>query len=1205
MKIILVFIASFLFQFGHAALPESSFSVDLTTGKWMESAKEDNTLRVWKGKTWEFTGEKSPAIYHFAEKQLVKVTPSSNKAPIVYSYDAKGRLVKREEGDKHFLELVLDDKGRVVEERAPLGKDATPIALSRFNYLSGRTEVIDPYGLKKIYYYNEEKQVTKLEHYDENGLYKTDTFKWEGGELKKQTLLDKEGNELLVQKNVFGSSGRLKEQIIIGDLTGRGQKETFTQKYHYDSQGVLEKVVGDDGIVLATPTPKTTGSETVVQNRSDGLPELKTLPNGEGESYEWDQYGNLIARTTSKDGGKRVTFTYDFMNRLIKESDGFGFEYDYLGRQTKQIDPDGNETEFVYDAMGRVIEKIDPEVLDPEGRPIRPRTQFKYNELDQLIETIDPDGFSTQIHYTARGQISRIEHPDGRIEEIFYQRNGLKEGEVPQEPELQLPEIEPLPLPTPTEEDPTQTLKVINDRGQQVMQKIFVDFLGIKSVKTFDALGRLERVEKYNLLGELFLSKEIRYTLAGIKAFESVNGETTDWEWGPGEKLKSVTENKGTAKERVTRYLYDDKGRLTHFIKPSGLTLSYSYDENGALIGLKSSDHSVEAAFIWNAEGRLVEAINQKTGKSTYRTYDEKGKLVEETLENGLKVVFEKDSIVLPDRSRIVYRRNEEGILQSVIREDKEGKTLYTHTYNGPDSEEMILGLGSIQTLRDKEERIVSITSPYREEKLHYDGFLLKSVEVDGKAKTFEYDAELRLKGKEKADPELDLDGNTIHANGRSLNYDAMGRLIDVDGTFLYEYDVFGRRISRTTAHEKILYLWDKMDEIGALSPEGTIKELKVIGSKGAVTVELDGTPYAALLDAKGSIAKLISPTSEAKSPWTYQGKREDAETGFIYFGARFLNPESGRFLTPDPKGYVDGRDLHQFARYNPNLFSDQWGHTAIMDGFKSLASTGWNAWLRLQSNLTEWREWLNNLSGMQYLHSRMEDLATLMLGKGFLIQSGYWHQERQTGVYGEGEINDKVRITFNHGILNIRSDLADNLRQISLAHGGNNVHYVYRPTGGFAWDLVKCMMVKNGYLSPEAKELIRIWRGLIEEMGGVDGGGKIIHYAHSVGGTDTFNALAHLSTEEQRMLDIRTFGSATLIPDINTYQVTNYVSKRDGVSMFDPLHYFPGLFVGDPTIIFVGSIFGIPLCDHPLSVDSYQLVIRTLGQAFLEAYSG
>lgn len=1223
MKLILLLVTTLLLNIGYGdlfSLPDQAFSVNVATGKWVESASEGETRRIWDGENWQWMGDKKSSQYHFTDKKLTKVTPPG-KAPIQYFYDKKGRITKRLEGDSRFIEISYDTKGRVIEERSPLGRDSTPYPYARFVYKNSETEVYDALGTKKIYKYNSDNEIVEIKHFSENGLYKIERFKWESGRLKKQILENARGEEIYTQKNIWDSSGKLVQQIITGNLTGRRPLDTFTQSLIYNKEGQVDKIDLGDGTEIKAPLPETAKPDkTVYQYNQYHQLITKTFPNGEIESYEWDLFGNLAARTTTKEG-KQERFTYDFMNRLIRESEGFSFEYDLCGRQTKQTDPEGNETLFSYDAFGRMTEKLDPEVLDPRGQVIRPTTRWIYNEMDQVIETIDPDGWSTKTSYTVRGQPTRIEYPDGRVEEQFYQVNGQeekKENAPPASPPLE--ELSPVekegestPVPPPEQpEDPSLIEKVFNERGQKVVQKTFTDFIGIRSVRTYDALGRLEKVEKYDIAGRHFLTKEMRYTPAGIKAVEITNGEITEWTWGPFERLDEVVQFKGTAKEKRTRLIYDQKGKLSHFIKPSGLTLAYAYDETGGLQSLVSSDGSVNYALIWGQEGRLNETIDLNTGKKTSREYDEKGQLIKEVLANGLTMKWEESATVLPDESRIRYIRDDKRILKQISRENADGETLYTHTYSHFDAwdllveEEMILGMGKVVYGRDKEQRITSIVSPYREEKLSYDGLQLKEIETDGVKKIFEYDDQFRLiKEAVPGSIEFDRDGNTIKSGTHTLKYDALDRLVTVDGIIHYEYDSFGRRISATYPEGKRLFFWDGMEEIGVATPDAQIQELKVMGSHGPAAVELDGYAFPALLDAKGSIASLATLSGDYESPWTYQGKRKDAETGFIYFGARFLDPARGQFLTPDPKGFADGQDLYHFAKYNPNAFSDTWGHTAIMDGFKSLAKTGLNALLRIHQTMSEWRSWVNNLTGLQSIQNKMEDAAYALFGQGFLTQVGYYQQEIQSGVFGEKEIDPLVRVTFNHGILNIRSDLIENLRQISTSHGNVNVHYVYRPTNGFAWDILKCGFVKMGYLSQEARELLRIWKGLIEEMGGAQAGGKVIHYTHSIGSADTRAALAYLSIEEQKMFDIRTFGSATIIPDVGSYKVINYVSRGDFITLIgEAISYFPARFRGNPHVVFVGNFFETGF-EHTFCSDSYKEVVIALGQAFLEAYSG
>jgi RHS repeat-associated protein len=57
---------------------------------------------------------------------------------------------------------------------------------------------------------------------------------------------------------------------------------------------------------------------------------------------------------------------------------------------------------------------------------------------------------------------------------------------------------------------------------------------------------------------------------------------------------------------------------------------------------------------------------------------------------------------------------------------------------------------------------------------------------------------------------------------------------------------------------------------------------------------------------------------SQASNPWRFASKRIDPETGWIYFGRRYYDPEIGRWITPDPLGFVDGPNLYAYLHHNP-----------------------------------------------------------------------------------------------------------------------------------------------------------------------------------------------------------------------------------------------------------------------------------------------
>ena len=65
---------------------------------------------------------------------------------------------------------------------------------------------------------------------------------------------------------------------------------------------------------------------------------------------------------------------------------------------------------------------------------------------------------------------------------------------------------------------------------------------------------------------------------------------------------------------------------------------------------------------------------------------------------------------------------------------------------------------------------------------------------------------------------------------------------------------------------------------------------------------------------------------SQVGNPWRFACKRVDPETGWIYFGQRYYDPEIGRWTTPDPAGFIDGPNLYAYLHHNPLMSFDAFG---------------------------------------------------------------------------------------------------------------------------------------------------------------------------------------------------------------------------------------------------------------------------------------
>lgn len=509
-----------------------------------------------------------------------------------------------------------------------------------------------------------------------------------------------------------------------------------------------------------------------------------------------------------------------------------------------------------------------------------------------------------------------------------------------------------------------------------------------------------------------------------------------------------------------------------------------------------------------------------------------------------------------------------------------------------------------------------------------------------------------------------DLNGNLVQKivgdSTLTFQYDALNQLVNItnDNVFSikYIYDPFQRRIGQICKtwdpSQKIwvsspveYFLYDGEKEIGRLNEKGEILELRILGSgKGAeigaaIALELKNEVYIPIHDFQGSVRCLIDMKtkeiaefyrysafgeeeifgaygkrlqhSEVENPWRYSSKRQDAQTGLIFFGKRYYDPSIGRWITPDPLLFYDNPNLYAYVQNNPISKYDLYGHFSIDSIWQSVVNTVNESWLNFKLKLSQFQNMLwGEITLPKEMTAPFENVGRKLLGNTFMTLMGHHEFEgAEKGVFGSGEVNDRVRVTFINGMLTTKYLLTENLELLSKTHGGVNIHYIFRPTTGFCSDLLSAVNIKMGYqlgfVSKHAYLLAKTWRELIEEMGGVGGGGTIIHYAHSLGGTDTDRAKYLMTAEELKMIRVITFGSATLVRNEGFASVINYISANDGISCFivEPFGHVRNYFDPKSNVIWKSQFFfavpPFPL-DHLLSGKTYRTIVIDLGEQFL-----
>ncbi len=200
------------------------------------------------------------------------------------------------------------------------------------------------------------------------------------------------------------------------------------------------------------------------------------------------------------------------------------------------------------------------------------------------------------------------------------------------------------------------------------------------------------------------------------------------------------------------------------------------------------------------------------------------------------------------------------------------------------------------------------------------------------------------------ADPTLGFTGT----------WDAWNRLVKLEASSqtvaTYEYDATNRRITKgiysagTLSSTRHVYYSMQTQALEERVDSGTDAEIQFIwnldyvddlllrdrdtNSNGTLDERLYSLPdlrycVMALADSSGSIVErfkyqpygqaqvmsdLFVNRSSSSYAWEfrYTGRREDLETGLLYFRARFYHAQLGRFISRDPLGFVDGMSLYR-----------------------------------------------------------------------------------------------------------------------------------------------------------------------------------------------------------------------------------------------------------------------------------------------------
>ncbi|PCJ53306.1 MAG: hypothetical protein COA79_22940, partial [Planctomycetota bacterium] len=623
----------------------------------------------------------------------------------------------------------------------------------------------------------------------------------------------------------------------------------------------------------------------------NGFGDLETVTNAKGHvtSFTYTEYGE---QETVTDNDSKVTKTiYDDRGLVDNQTQDFGGL--------------GLITSFVYDIYGRVLE-----TTDPEGKKVG----TTYNVFDQVLTTTDDvDGLAvvtTNKYYDKTLQLETITDDANNVTSYFY--------DIYQR------------LETETYADTKSKVYTYNKYSQR---ETVDDQRGNKTTFNYDSFGRLEKTKITNL-DPFDGAHEMNYTYDSefrLETADSIGGKTTSLitrHYDDFNRLTSEDQTIGGVLKTVSK-TFDAVGRLDEVTYPSGRGLTYQYD----------STHQVTSIF------DTVTPANEYVGY----TYNNRNLVATKTLGNGLKLTKGYDAAYRTTSqewtnagSTIIagfdYKYDNVGNRKVEIALHAPAQATKSAVYNY-DTTYKVTGYkqGALNVAEDDVPTALFYQDWTQDTLGNWSSF-----DNDGTVDNRSHDSMNQITSTGFTH---DNTGNMTSDGSNDYEFDAMNRLIKatVGSTVTeYSYDAMGRRIQKDVGGVVTNFVHMGVRVIEEQDGLGVLVKDFVYGSRfvdEVVTMGVGGNDYYYLVDYRYSVIALSDSSGNIVERYEYTpfgertvtdntyiiitsgfigndygftGRRHDVETGIMYFRARYYSGKLGRFLSRDPKQFIDGMSLHR-----------------------------------------------------------------------------------------------------------------------------------------------------------------------------------------------------------------------------------------------------------------------------------------------------
>ncbi len=898
------------------------------------------------------------------------------------TYDPSDRRTSITDPLGNVTQFTHNALGKVLTTTDPLGRVTTNTYNAAGNLLTTRDALNNTTSFGYSVFDGQRTSMT-------DALSNITSYTYTGGYLTKET--DALGHETTFS---YDANGNRTSQTV-KHTNALGQVEAITTSYEYDKLSRLRKTTFADGTF------------SQVEYNSIGQQSATIDQLGRRTEFTYDDMGRL-ARTTYADGAFEKT-TYDAEGRRLTSKDRAGhvtsYTYDELGRLTKTTYADGTFTQTSYDPVGQALTTTDARgnvtryFYDDAGRrtkvknSLNQETSFTYDGNSNQLSMTDALGQTTSYEYDLDNRLTKTTYADATFSTVAYDALGRTVSRTDQAGKTtHFIYDAPGRLTKVKDALNQETTYAYDELGRQISQtdannhttRFEYDQLGRRLKRilpagqfetySYQSDGNLQSRTDFNGKTTTFTYDLMRRLLTKVPD-PSLNQPTVSFTYNSVGQRSTMNDASG-----MTAYNYDQRNRLTSKQTPFG-TLSYTYNEAGNLATTRSSTpHGPSVDYSYDALNRLETVKDNNllalNGGVTNYTYDSVGNLQGYSYPNGVNSSYAYNSL-----NRL-----------TTMTVGTSTSSLAGYSYMlGPAGNRTAVTELSGRTINYSYDDLYRLTGESIANDPHgINGGASYSYDPVGNrlnrsssiapvpSQSSTYDANDRLTG-----DSYDNNGNTISSGGNSYTYDFEDRLTALNGgSVTYAYDGDGNRIAKTVGGVTTNYLIDTNNPTGYAQVVEELQSGAVVKSFtyghdlisqlcSAITANCSLSFYQydghgsvrQLTNASGSVTdaydydafgNLVSRAGTTSNDYLYSGEQFDANLGFYYLRARYMNPASGRFLSTDvvEGNRFDPPTLHKYtyAENNPANLVDPRGEFSATESLASVVSSAISLSIQYQS---------------------------------------------------------------------------------------------------------------------------------------------------------------------------------------------------------------------------------------------------------------